>query len=189
MVRMINDYLDIVKIESGVMPFILRPVSLGHFLEESLRVIQPYADRFGVRFALRQEAPGARVSADADRLMQVLSNLLTNAAKFSPQGSEVQVLLERRAAEGTVRVSISDRGPGVPEAAREEIFQKFLDARASDPRRKGTGLGLSISKAIVEKLGGRIDFENNENSGATFFFDLPELPPLAPPPAAAAKEL
>jgi PAS domain S-box-containing protein len=187
MVRMINDYLDIVKIESGAMPFVLRPVSLGHFLEESLRVVTPFAERFGVRFALRQEAPGARVSADADRLMQVLSNLLTNAAKFSPQGSEIQVLLERRASDGVVRVSISDRGPGVPEAAREEIFQKFMEARAADPRRKGTGLGLSISKTIVEKLGGRIDFESDGKSGATFFFELPELPPLAPPPPAAPK--
>ena len=143
MVRMINDYLDIVKIESGRMSFVLRTVSLP----------------------------------------SVLSNLLSNAAKFSPHGAEVQVALERRAAGRTVRVSITDHGSGVPPDFREQIFQKFMQARNTDPQRKGTGLGLSISKAIVEKLGGRIGFESDPKSGTTFFFELPELPDAPPPPA------
>ena len=183
MVRMINDYLDIVKIESGRMSFVLRTVSLPSVLKESLRAAQPFADHFGVKYALRLDAPGARVSADADRLSQVLSNLLSNAAKFSPHGAEVQVALERRAAGRTVRVSITDHGSGVPPDFREQIFQKFMQARNTDPQRKGTGLGLSISKAIVEKLGGRIGFESDPKSGTTFFFELPELPDAPPPPA------
>ena len=184
MVRMVNDYLDIVKIESGRMSFVLRTVSLTPFVEQSLRAVQPYADRFGIKYVLRSSAPDALVSADADRLTQVLTNLLSNAAKFSPNGSEVDVSIERRPDAGAVRVSITDRGAGVPEDFRDQIFQKFMQARATDPQRKGTGLGLNISKAIVEKLGGRIDYARNPEAGATFFFELPELPAAPPPPAA-----
>jgi signal transduction histidine kinase len=184
MVRMVNDYLDIVKIESGRMSFVLRTVSLTPFVEKALAAVQPFADRFGVKFVLRRTAPDALVSADSDRLTQVLSNLLSNAAKFSPQGSEVDVSVERRP-DGMMRVSITDRGPGVPEDFRDQIFQKFMQARATDPQRKGTGLGLSISKAIVEKLGGRIDYARDPETGATFYFELPELPAAAAPPPAA----
>jgi PAS domain S-box-containing protein len=181
MVRMVNDYLDIVKIESGRMSFVLRTVSLTPFVEQALRALQPFADRFGVKYVLRRSVPDALISADADRLTQVLSNLLSNAAKFSPQGAEVDVFVERRLDEGMVRVSITDRGPGIPDDFRDQIFQKFMSARATDPQRKGTGLGLNISKAIVEKLGGRIDYARDPKAGATFYFELPELAPAAPP--------
>jgi PAS domain S-box-containing protein len=175
MVRLINDYLDVVKIESGNMIFKLRPQDLTALVEAAVKATQPFAETFGVRFELRREAPGARVEADPDRLTQVLTNLLSNAAKFSPAGAAVTVSVERRP-EGLVRVGVRDRGPGIPDAFRAKIFQKFTQARTTDPKRKGTGLGLSISKAIVEKLKGRIGFETGPASGTTFYFDLPELP-------------
>jgi len=122
---------------------------------------------------LENAAAGARVYVDGDRLIQALTNLLSNAAKFSPPGGTVRVAVNRGA--GTLRVAISDRGPGIPESFRDRLFQKFAQADASDSRQKGgTGLGLSITKAIVEKLGGEIDYVTQHNQGTTFFVDLIE---------------
>jgi signal transduction histidine kinase len=106
-------------------------------------------------------------------LIQGLTNLLSNAAKFSPIGAPVQVSLDRRGE--MLRIAIRDRGPGIPEAFRARLFQRFAQADASDARQKGgTGLGLSITKAIVEKLGGQIDVMIMPDAGSTFFIDLPE---------------
>jgi PAS domain S-box-containing protein len=174
MVRLINDYLDIVKIETGNMIFKLRPVVLSALIESAVAATRPFAETFSVSFELRQQTPGAVVEADPDRLTQVLANLLSNAAKFSPSGSVVAIAVERRP-DRIVRVSVVDRGPGIPDAFRAKIFQKFSQARTTDPKRKGTGLGLSIAKAIVEKHHGRIGFEISP-TGTTFYFELPELP-------------
>ena len=174
MVRLLNDYLDVVKIESGSVIFKPRALDLSRQVLEAVAAVAPYAAQFGVRYEVRQEAPGARVEADPDRLTQVLSNLLSNGAKFSPRGSTVAVSVQRRPGR-TVRVSVADRGPGIPEEFRAKIFQKFAQARVLDPQRKGTGLGLSIAKAIVEKLKGRIGFDSGPE-GTSFFFELPELP-------------
>jgi DNA-binding response OmpR family regulator len=114
------------------------------------------------------------VEADPDRLTQVLTNLLSNAAKFSPRGQAVSVSVLRKGP--TIRVSVADRGPGIPEEFRPNIFNKFAQADTSDTRQKGgTGLGLSISKALIEKMSGRMGFETALNAGSTFFFDLPEV--------------
>jgi signal transduction histidine kinase len=111
--------------------------------------------------------------------MQVLTNLLSNAAKFSPPQSEVTVAAERRGAE--VRVSVCDHGPGIPQEFRERIFQRFAQADSSSTRqREGTGLGLSISKAIIERMNGRIGFETQEGVGTTFFIDLPAVDATGP---------
>ncbi|MEP7190625.1 MAG: ATP-binding protein, partial [Roseiflexaceae bacterium] len=114
------------------------------------------------------------VYADSDRLIQALTNLLSNAAKFSPPGAQVLVSLARRGE--MLRIAIEDQGPGIPEAFRARLFQRFAQADASDARQKGgTGLGLSITKAIVEKLDGRIDVMIVPGTGGSIFFiDLPE---------------
>jgi PAS domain S-box-containing protein len=174
MARMIDDYLDVVKLESGKAAFRRSPVDVGALVEKTLRSMAPFAARFDVKYSLRQAAPGVRVEADPERLAQALSNLLSNAAKFSPAGGTVEAAVARGAA-GWVRVSVADRGAGIPEAARGMIFQKFMRGRALDPKRKGAGLGLSIAKAIVEKQGGRIGFETGEKTGTTFYIELPEL--------------
>ncbi len=173
LVRLVDDILDLQKIESGAMAFQLHPLEVRPLLEQSIEANQSYAGRLGVALALAGAPAGVRVYGDADRLMQVMTNLLSNAAKFSPPGESVRVAAQRL--DGAIRVSVTDRGPGIPEEFKERIFQKFAQADSSTTRDKGgTGLGLSITKAIVERLGGTIDFETDPATGTTFRFDLPE---------------
>ena len=115
--------------------------------------------------------PVVSVHADPERLTQVLTNLLSNAAKFSPEGAAVTVSAQQHGS--WIRVSVTDRGPGIPVEFRSRIFQKFAQADASDGRQKGgTGLGLSICKAILDNLGGRIGYDSEPGHGATFYFEL-----------------
>jgi signal transduction histidine kinase len=119
------------------------------------------------------------VRGDSDRLIQVLSNLLFNAAKFSPEGSVVTVSAERHG-EGWIRTSVRDRGIGIAENFRAHVFERFAQAETGDARRReGTGLGLAISREIIEQLGGRIGFDAAQGGGTVFWFDVPQsqLPP------------
>lgn len=167
--RMINDYLDLKSIESGKMEFDLKPVELRSILQQAIESNRSLGDAQRIGFILDPGEPNVFVTADADRLMQVLTNLLSNAAKFSPPGEPVRVSMTRR--EGTVRIEVSDRGPGIPPEFRDRIFQKFAQA---DRTKKGSGLGLSISKAIVEKFGGVIGFNSPSGGGTTFYLELPQ---------------
>jgi DNA-binding response OmpR family regulator len=129
--------------------------------------------------------PDAVVASDADRLAQVLTNFLSNAARFSARGDAVVVSVSRQG--DAIRVAVTDHGAGIPPDFQHRIFEKFAQADASDGRTKGgTGLGLSISRAIIDRLGGHIGFETVPGAGTTFYFDLPEQPPVAPEPAAPA---
>jgi|GEM_PF-2815673 PAS domain S-box-containing protein len=176
LVRLINDILDIEKIESGKMEFRNRPFALVPLLEQALLANEAYGRQFGVRFRLEFDGGDARVNADPDHLTQVVTNLLSNAAKFSPHGSEVLVSAKRVG--GKIRVSVRDQGPGISDTFKSRIFQKFAQADASDSRQKGgTGLGLYICKTIIEKLHGVIGFENALGKGTVFFFELPEHEP------------
>lgn len=173
LVRLINDILDIEKIESGKMEFKLTPIPLLPLLEQSIEMNRAYGEQFKVRFTLERGSLDPVVNLDSDKLIQVMSNLLSNAAKFSPPDSEVRVKLS--AQEGKVRVSVVDQGAGIPEEFRKRIFGKFAQADSSDTRQKGgTGLGLSIVKAIVERMNGKIDFETEVGKGSVFYFELPE---------------
>ena len=172
--RLINDILNMDKIESGKMQFDVRPINLNALLQEALDTSRPYAAQFGIKLVLEETDPAIRVCADSDRLIQVLTNLLSNAIKFSPRGEAVRVRVQR--IDGRVRVSVIDRGCGIPEEFRSRIFQKFAQADSSDARAKGgTGLGLSISKAIMEQLGGSISFESEAGRGTTFHVELREV--------------
>ena len=173
LVRLVDEILDLRKIEAGA-EMEQRPVDVRALLEQALEANRSYAEQHGVRFVF-EGGEGLRVLGDAERLMQVLANLLSNAVKYSPPGEAIVVSSERRA--GLVRVTVRDRGPGIPVQFRERIFQKFAQADTSTSREKGgTGLGLSISKAIVERLGGRIDFDSGPGQGSAFYFELPEHP-------------
>jgi PAS domain S-box-containing protein len=171
---LINEVLDIEKIESGRLTLMPEPMALDQLLNESVRLNQGYADRFRANLALHGSVPGVLVRADRKRLMQVMTNLLSNAAKFSPPNGAVDVDVSLR--EGMVHVEVSDRGPGIPEAFRSKIFGRFAQADSADSRIKGgTGLGLAISKRLIELMQGRIGFEDRPGGGTTFYFELPVL--------------
>ncbi|MES2385622.1 MAG: PAS domain S-box protein [Pseudomonadota bacterium] len=172
LIRLINDILDIEKIESGKMQLELQPMALLPLLTQAVAANQGYGLANNVSLALHCEDPGLQVKVEADRLTQVVTNLLSNALKFSPAGGVVEVHV-LRAGLG-VRVEVRDHGPGIPEEFRSRIFQKFSQADSSDTRQKsGTGLGLNISRALVERMGGSIGFDSRLGEGTTFFFELP----------------
>ena len=172
LVRLINDILDIEKIESGSMKFDLHPQPIGPIIAQSLQTAAGYAQQYDVRFELTRPVPDAEVMIDGDRMIQVMLNLLSNAAKFSPRGSTVEV--DAGIDDEQLCVSVSDRGEGIPDEFKGRIFQKFAQADGSDSRRKGgTGLGLSICKAILDKHRGQIGFESHSGKGTRFFFQLP----------------
>ena len=149
----------------------MRAVALRTLLETPMTENRGYAEQFGVQFMLRGEIPDISVRVDPDRIVQVMSNLLSNAAKFSPRGESVDVTAT--VASGSVRICVADHGGGIPAEFQNRIFGKFSQADASDSRKLGgTGLGLSIAKAIVEKHSGTIGFATS-SSGTTFYFDLP----------------
>jgi PAS domain S-box-containing protein len=171
---LINEVLDIEKIESGRVSLMPEPIDLESLLGESIRLNQGFADRFQVRLVLQEEPLNVMVRGDRKRLMQVMTNFLSNAAKFSPPNSAVDVGL--RLGGEMVRVTVGDRGPGIPEAFRGRIFGRFAQADSADSRIKGgTGLGLAISKRLIEMMQGRVGFEDREGGGTTFYFDLPVM--------------
>jgi signal transduction histidine kinase/DNA-binding response OmpR family regulator len=177
LVLLVNDILDMEKIESGRLEFRRERLPARRILEQSVEANRAYGAQFGVSFKLEQ--PGgpdadAAVYADAGRIQQVLANLLSNAAKFSPRDGVVEASLAIDA--GNVTFRVRDHGKGIPPEFRDRIFQRFAQADSSDVRQKGgTGLGLSISKAIVEHHGGQVGFEDAEGGGTLFWFTLPRL--------------
>jgi PAS domain S-box-containing protein len=172
LVRLINDILDIEKLESGRVVFNLSQVAVGALAGQAIEDVRGFADSYGVHVRLGVISNGVDVNADPDRLAQVITNLLSNAIKFSPAGGEVLVAVEKIADD--VRISVRDHGSGIPDEFKAHIFEKFAQADATNTRQKGgTGLGLSIVKQIVERLGGKIGFDDAPGGGAIFYVDLP----------------
>ena len=170
LVRIVNDILDLEKLEAGKITVECVPVDVDELLRAAVEANAPYGDKFGVRFNVPGAPCGASVQGDFGRLMQVLGNLLSNAAKFSPAGSEV-ALRARIADETKVRIEVEDHGRGIPEEFRRRVFMRFAQA-GGERASVGTGLGLSITQALVEAMGGRIGFETEPGKGTTFYFDL-----------------
>ena len=172
LVRLINDILDSERMMSGKMQFSFEPVDASAIIERCLRETESFAAGNGVR--MHYSAPGKPVTVRADRhrLAQVMTNLLSNASKFSPSGSEVEVTL---GSAGTVaRVEVSDRGPGVPAPLAPRLFERFMQVDATNVRRvSGTGLGLAICKGLVERMNGHIGYLPRDGGGSVFFFELP----------------
>jgi len=172
LVRLINDILDVEKLNSDALKIQLEPVELDALLRAAIQANKGYADQFGVSLVLARSPGPAWVDANFDRLMQVMANLLSNAAKFSPRGARVEVHLQR--AGDAYRVSVVDGGPGIAEDFKPRVFDRFAQADSSTSRQRGgTGLGLAICRMIMDKLGGSIDFASTLGAGATFYFDLP----------------
>ncbi len=176
LIKLINDILDIEKMESGKMRFETKIVNMVELIQQSIEINTGYANQFKIKLQLDSIPKEAlRVEGDPDRLSQVLTNLFSNAVKFSPPGETVHINLYKK--NNKVRVEIKDNGSGIPPEFRSQIFKKFAQLDSSNTRTKGgTGLGLSISKTILEKSGGEINFESELGKGSTFYFELPSLP-------------
>jgi len=170
--HLVDDIIDLKRLEAGRLVFEPGMLNLQELVDRALETSRAYALRLGVklRHTLRQE--DLRVWTDGNRLTQVLTNLLSNAAKFSPEGSVVSVSVHRIG--DRARVEVCDQGPGIPVEQRKRVFKKFSQLAPVETRRgRGTGLGLSIAKSIIEQLGGSIDFFSPNHGGAVFFIELP----------------
>jgi PAS domain S-box-containing protein len=180
LVRLINDILDLERIQSGREPLAFRPVQLAEIIKQAIEGMNPVAESAGVQ--LIHDTSRAEITADPDRLLQVLTNLLSNAIKFSPPNSAISVML-RPGATG-VTLSVIDQGRGIPADKLEAIFGRFQQVDASDSRQKGgSGLGLAICRTIVLQHSGRIWAERNPVRGSTFRVFLPYVPTPVEPPA------
>jgi len=169
---LVNDILDMEKIESGNLEYNFQPLNLSDLVTDTVTTNQGYADEYNAEFVLTDFTHNATVEGDSDRLTQAIANLLSNAAKFSPDNGKVEISVTRQNKIGTV--SVFNSGDGIPEEFREHIFDKFSQVDSSDERQRGgTGLGLNIVKSIIEAHGGSIDFESEMGVGNTFYFTLP----------------
>jgi signal transduction histidine kinase len=172
LILLINDILDMNKLEADQLELNMAPHDMGMLLREMVEANQGYADKYGVQLGLGPAAEAASVLVDQHRFQQVLSNLVSNAIKFSPRGATVEA---GYVIDGTrVRLYVRDHGPGIPRQFQSRIFEKFAQADSSDARAQGgTGLGLSIAKGLCERMGGWMSFETEEGRGTTFFIELP----------------
>jgi signal transduction histidine kinase len=171
--RLVRQLLDISRFEAGGNKLEIRRFSLGAFLEDLERAFQVLARQREIRFVVRrgEDLPG-EVNWDADRMNEVLGNLLSNAFKFTPRGGEVDLIIE--ASDGDVHLEVKDSGAGIPSEHLPHIFEKFYQAdnqRAAAS--KGSGLGLAIAKSIVEAHGGTISCDSTPGVGTTFTIQLP----------------
>ena len=170
---LVDDLLDIRKIEAGKLELDLQRIQVMDMVRKCVEQNQGYALRFDVLFAIREATEGVEIVADAFRICQVLGNLLSNAAKFSPPGGVVDILVRKVGVE-QIEIAVRDNGPGIDPQFRNLLFHKFTQLDVGNTRRvSGTGLGLSIAKALVDAHGGKVDFVSEPGSGSTFYFHLP----------------
>ncbi len=171
---LINDLLDMEKLAAGKIELDLQAHALQPLLKQSIEANRAYAARFEVVLALTESLPQVSICVDENRFMQIMANLLSNAAKFSPAGSVVKIAMEIQ--DQDVHISVTDQGPGIPPDFQSRIFQKFAQADASSTRQKGgTGLGLAVTRELVERMHGTIRFETS-TSGTTFTVAFPVQP-------------
>lgn len=169
---LINDILDLEKIESGRLEFEFKSVDLVTLAQQAVADNEGYAHQHQVNLQLDTDLAQALVTGDSHRLLQVFANLISNAIKYSPENDSVEISVS--SSETGYRVAVRDHGSGIPEEFHSRIFQRFAQADSSDTREKGgTGLGLSITKAIVERHDGQIDYDTEVSKGTVFYFDLP----------------
>jgi len=170
--NLVNDYLDLAKIEGGQMIFKSEPVDIKGIINKSLATYYGEAMEHGINLKsiLSEDIPV--INADDGKLRQVVSNLLSNAIKYTPKGGTITISAEKK--DKYIEVCVEDTGPGISKEYHERIFEKFVQVQSGKERvKKGTGLGLPIVKYIMEHHGGRVWVESEEGKGAKFFFALP----------------
>jgi len=173
--NLIDDLLDLQKMEAGELDLVLETMGVNDLVKEAVESTAGYAGKLGIHVTTILPAQELMIQGDHSRLVQVMNNLMSNALKFSDEGGSVQVRVEAKG--DHVRISVEDEGMGIPENARDRVFGKFSQVDSSDIRKVGgTGLGLNITKQLVERHGGRIDYESQQGVGTTFYveFDLVE---------------
>jgi len=172
LIKLANSILDIEKIETGKLDIIFSDIDIMELVQESITLNQMYAQEYKVKFELMSEPSKIIVAGNAERLTQVITNLLSNAAKFSHPDTSVEI--DVRPNNNNVRVAVKDYGRGIPLDFHDQIFEKFTQSDSSDRREaSGFGLGLNISKEIIELHNGVINFESVPGKGSTFYFELP----------------
>ncbi|MEZ4313773.1 MAG: PAS domain-containing sensor histidine kinase [Polyangiaceae bacterium] len=169
LLRIVNDILDLHRLESGALDLSLAPVDVLAIVRRAVELMSPVAKESDVSFLVPERARSALILADFERWVQILVNLMSNAVKYSPGGATVEIDVAVR--EERVRVSVIDRGPGIPEEFRARIFQKFSQAQTGNIRGGGTGLGLSIVKSLVDLHGAAIGYEPAPGGGTAFWVE------------------
>jgi len=172
LVRLLNDLLDLARSDAGRLVIRPQPTEVAPLIEDSVRLMRAQTDASDQTLTMSVDPDLPPVEAEADRIRQVLVNLLTNAHEYSPEGASIAVMARIAGAE--VEIAVSDNGPGIPPDQLEHIFERFVRGEAGLTQRVGgTGLGLPISKSLVELHGGRLAVDSTVGVGSTFSFRLP----------------
>ncbi|MBL6989847.1 MAG: PAS domain S-box protein [Bacteriovoracaceae bacterium] len=174
LLMLVNDLLDFQKLQAGRMSYDMKKHKLSSLLELAVENDHSYATRFGVDLKFVNTGIQGDILIDVNRFNQVMSNLVSNAVKYSKESDQVEITLSRH--DKFLRVSVIDHGEGIPEDFKSQIFGKFTQSKnAGGSQKAGTGLGLAITKTMVEEMGGKIHFTSKENIGTTFYVDFPEI--------------
>ena len=189
LVRLLNDLLDLARSDAGRLQVRPRPTELGPLVEDVVRTMRAQTEASEQTLIERIDPDLPLVNVEADRIRQILVNLVTNAHEYSPERASIQVTA--RVADNEVEISVTDNGPGIPPAQLEHIFERFVRGDAGLTQRVGgTGLGLAISKSLVELHGGTIAVDSEVGRGSTFTITLPTAGPEAiEPPRSAPRAL
>ncbi|HPS55821.1 MAG TPA: ATP-binding protein, partial [Sedimentisphaerales bacterium] len=172
--RLIEDILNISRIESGLVKVEKKPISLSIAIQEQLQMIRGYAEEKDIKVISPEPIIFDQVYVDKDMISQVIVNLLSNAVKYTRSGGKITIDTQVNDADKTVTVSITDTGVGIPAEEIEHVFDKFYRVAANNKQAKGTGLGLNLVKQIVEKVhGGKVFVQSEKGVGSTFGFELP----------------
>ena len=176
--NLIDDLLDLQKIEAGEMVFHFEELDVGDLVKEAIESTKSYGEQLGIHVTMVVPKDEVKIHGDQSRLIQVMNNLLSNALKFSHEGGTVQVRVEPRGER--VRICVQDEGVGIPENSHDKVFGKFSQVDSSDIRKVGgTGLGMNITRQIVERHDGRVDYESELGRGSTFYVEFDRLPASA----------
>ncbi|MBI5200443.1 MAG: HAMP domain-containing histidine kinase, partial [Elusimicrobia bacterium] len=178
--RMIDDILDLSRMEAGKMEFDFMPLDVGRVASSTRDLLSVLADKYEVQLVSEVEDGAPEVQADSDQIHRVVTNLVSNALKFTPKGGTIAIGV-KKGPDGGVVVSVKDTGVGIPKDKLASMFTKFfqVEETKNEARVKGTGLGLTICRRIVEAHGGRIAVESEFRKGSTFSFNLPPKPPVS----------